>query len=93
MPDVGSSMGSECRESAGQQLGVTGRPEEGGSARLQAAESRRGVWLLVKKKKKGCACVRLAAQANEKRGRAEPVQEAASRDRGLRGGACVPESG
>ena len=59
MPDVGSSMGSECRESAGQQLGVTGRPEEGGSARLQAAESRRGVWLLVKKKKKKkrvCVC-------------------------------------
>lgn len=52
-----------------------------------------GRGFLLKKKKKGCACVRLAALANEKRGRAEPVQEAASRDRALRGGACVPESG
>ena len=86
-------MGSEGRESAIQQLGSKGRPEEGGSARLPATESRRGAWLLVKKKKGVCACVRLTAKANEKRGRAGPVQEAASRDRALRGGASVPESG
>lgn len=47
MPAVESSLGSECLESAGQQLGANGRPEEGGSARLQAAESRRLAWLLV----------------------------------------------
>lgn len=50
MPAVESDLGSEGRESASQQLRAKGRPVEGGSSRFPATESRRGAWLVKKKK-------------------------------------------
>ena len=80
-PGVESGLGSEGPERPGLQLWANGRPRKVDRAKLPATGSRRGAWPLVKKS------VRPAVRANGKRGRAEPVQGATSRDRALIGGA------